>query len=155
MTQYVTQSVIGQKVTFTSKNPVDATTYVGTVTAMLTYQLAPQFGDPTSYNAEVQRADPTVGATNTLTYFLITLDNGQDTQTTRLFADAWVSPGSFSVVQSAAIYTINVYDLIGSGIAGVITALQASGYNAVQVTDPAALALTQQQGTTTVAQTDT
>lgn len=153
MTQYVTQATIGQQVTFTSKNPTDATKYVGVVEGLITASLAPQYGDITSYNAAVQRADPTVGSLSSLSYFLITLSNGQATPTTRVFASDWISPGSFSVIQAATIYNFNIYDLPGNGVSSILSVLLAAGYNAVQVTDPAALALTSEQGTTTTVST--
>lgn len=153
MTQYATQLLIGQQVTFTSKSSVDQTRYVGVLEALITYSLAPQFGDIVSYNADVQRADPSVGAPSTLTYFIVKLANGQPAPTTRVFSDAWVAPGSWDVIQAAEIFNFNIYDLTGGGAANILAVLKAAGYNAVQVTDPAALALTSALGTTSVAQT--
>lgn len=153
MTVYATQALIGQQVTFTSKNPTDPTQYLGVLEAVINYALTPQFGDVTSYNAAVQKVDSTVGAVNTLTYFVIALSNGQATPTLRVFSDSWVANGSWSVVQAATIYNFNIYDLPSAGAAAILTLLQANGYNAVQVTDPAALALTSLQGTTTITST--
>lgn len=163
MTQYATQNLIGQNVTFTSKNVMDSTVYSGVIQGLINSNVAVGYGDIFSYNAAVQRSDSTVGAVNTLTYFLITLSNGQNTPTTRAFADAWISPGSFSVIDSANIYNFNIYDIpalvTGSGastqtaaqrVAAIRAVLQAAGFNAVQVTDPAALALTSALGSTTV-----
>ena len=131
----VTESVVGKTVTFTSKNPVDPTVYKGIVSGIITYNLAGNFlSDLVSYNAAVQRADSTVGNTPVLHYFVITLTNNQPTPTNRVFADEWISSGSFSVIQNATVYNLNVYDLPNTGQTAIVTLLRAAGYNVVPVT---------------------
>ena len=147
-TLLVTESIINETVTFTSKNPTDPTVYKGVISGIITYGLSGNFGfDSVSYNAAVQRADPSVGAVNTLNYFIITLTNDQSQPTNRLFADEWIAPGSFSVIQNAAVFNFNIYDLPSTGSDQILNVLRAAGYNAVLVTPPSAAAL--QQGSTT------
>jgi hypothetical protein len=141
--------MLGQTVTFTSRNPTDPTVYKGIIAAPeITYALSGSFGfDSVSYNAAVQRAVPAVGDITTLSYFVITLTNGQTPPATRLFANDWIAPGSFSVIQQATVYNVNIYDLPAKGQAAILALLQAAGYNAVPVTTPSAAALS--QGSTT------
>ena len=153
MTVFVTSNLINQKVSFISKNATDSSSYVGTIMGMVSYAIAGTYGDVVSYNAAVQKADNTVGNANTLNYFLIALDNGQTQPTIIVFADEWIANGSFDVIQQAAIYTFNIYDIPAKGLAQIQAVLQSSGYNAVQITDPNVLALAQAQGTTTVVNT--
>lgn len=144
----VTQSIIGETITFTSKNPTDATIYKGIVTGIITFSLSGTFGfDSVSYNAACQRADPTVPAVSALNYFVISLTNEQGGQINRLFADEWIVAASFSVIQNATVYNINIYDLHSKGLSAILTLLQANGFNAVPVTNPSATALS--QGSTT------
>ena len=152
-TQYVTSSILGNQVSFTSKNSTDATSYVGEIVGMISADIAGSYGDITSYNAAVQKADNTVGAINTLHYFLLKLSNGQTTPSIIVFANEWVADGSFSVVQNAQIYTINVYDMPSNGVSSILSVLRAAGYNAVQVTDPAILNLVTQNNTVTTTTT--
>jgi len=145
----VTEAIIGQTVTFTSKNPVDPTIYKGIVTGIITYALSGSFGfDQVSYSAAVQRADPTVGAITTLNYFIVTLTNNQPAPANRLFANEWISTASFSVITSATIFNLNVYDIPAHGLPAILAILQNAGYNAVQVTAPSAAALLQGQTST-------
>lgn len=153
MTLLVTQSNINQQVTFTSKNATDATTYVGTIVGAISYVVAASFGDIVSYTAAVQKIDNTVGAANTLNYFLISLSNGQSTPTILPFANEWIANGSFSVIQNTTIYNFNIYDLKNQGVSALMTLLQANGFGAFQITDPAILELTSAQGSTTVIST--
>lgn len=153
MTQYVLQSMIGQQVTFTSKNPTDATTYVGVIVGLITPTLAYTYGDITSYNAAVQKVDNTVGTISTLTFFLIQLSNNQSTPTIQVFSDAWISSGSFSVIQNAAMYSFTVFDMPNKGMFEIISVLQNAGYAAIQITDPTILALIEADNTVTVTQT--
>jgi len=133
-TPLVNATLIGQTVTFTSKNPTDPTTYVGIIAGIITYPLAVVFGfDIVSYNAAVQRVDTSVGDPTTLNYFVITLNNKTDqTQpANRLFASEWIATASFSEIQQAAVYNLSVYDIPAKGQTEIITILRASGYNAV------------------------
>lgn len=148
-TLLVNQAVIGETVTFTSKNPVDPTVYKGIITGIITPALATTFGfDSVSYNAGVQRADPTVGSISVLNYFVITLTNNQPAPANRLFANEWIAAGSFSVIQSATVYNINVYDIPATGLNSIITVLRSAGFNAVPVTAPSGAALSQGSTTT-------
>lgn len=92
--------------------------------------------DSTSYNAAVRRVDPTVGDITTLNYFVITLSNNQPAPVQRLFADEWIAPGGFSIIQNAVVYNINVYDMPAKGLAAIVSVLRAAGYNAVPVVAP-------------------
>lgn len=149
MTLQVDSDTINQQVTFTSKNTTDPTSYTGQVMGAISYALAGNYGDVVSYTAAVQRADSSVGDANTLNYFLIALSNGQAQPTIVVFADEWISPGSFSVVQQKAVIPINVFDMPSAGADAIITLLRANGYNAVLIADPAkSLAIA--QGTTTL-----
>jgi hypothetical protein len=128
----VTETAIGQTVTFRSKNPTDPTSYRGIVSGIITYALSGSFGfDSVSYNAAVQRADPTVGDITILNYFVITLENNQVGTANRLFADEWISPGTFSIIQNATVYKLDVYDLPQNGLNTLLGVLSAAGYNAV------------------------
>lgn len=146
----VTEAIMGETVTFTSKNPTDPTIYKGIISAIIAYSISGQFGfDSLSYNAAVQRADPTVGTIDTLNYFIITLTNDQPQPEVRLFANEWIAPGSFSVIQNATVYNFNIYDIPSRGQAAILSVLQAAGYNAVPVANPSAAALSQGSTTTT------
>jgi len=134
-TNLVTGDMIGETVTFSSKNPTDPTTYLGMVVAVIDPALAPNFGaDLTAYNAAVQRADPAVGAIAYLHYFVIRLQNNQSPPQNRVFANEWIALASFSVIQQATVYTFNVYDLPNNGEAAILALLRTNGYNAVLVT---------------------
>lgn len=152
-TIYVTSAMIGEQIKFSSKNTTDATAYVGELVGLISADIAGSYGDITSYNAAVQKADPTVGALTALNYFLVKLNNGQTTPSIVVFANEWISPGSFAVVQNAQIYTVNVYDMPSTGVANILSVLQAAGYTAVQVTDPAILTLVAADNTTTTTAT--
>ena len=131
-TPLVTADTIAKTVTFTSKNLTDPTTYTGIVEGIVTYSLAGSFGfDMVAYNAAVQRADPTVGDPSTLNYFIITLANDQPAPQQQLFASEWIAPGSFSVIESATVYALQVYDLPANGLTALLGVLRAAGYNAV------------------------
>lgn len=134
-TLLVTGDTVGKKVTFTSKNPTDPTTYIGVVSAIITPALAPTFGgDLISYTAAVARVDSSVGDSTTLNYFIVTLANNQSTPINRVFANEWIATGSFAVIDETTIYKLNVYDVPASGLPALITLLEAHGYQAVQVT---------------------
>ena len=140
----VNESLIGETVTFTSKNPTDATVYKGVISGIISYRLSNRFGfDTLSYNTAVQRADISVGAIDTLNYFIITLSNDSPQPTDRLFADEWIAPSSFSVIQGATLYNVNIWDVPATGAGQIISVLRAAGYNATLVTSPSAIALSQ------------
>ena len=146
MSILVTDAILGQTVTFSSKNPVDPTVYKGIISGIIAYSVAGTYGfDLLSYNAAVQRADPSVGDITILNYFIITLTNDQPQPAVRVFADEWISKGSFSVIQNATIYNINVYDLPSKGVNEIVSVLRAAGYNAVPVTTPSASSISQGQ----------
>lgn len=133
-TLLVTGATVGNTVTFTSKNPTDPTIYKGVVSGIVTYALSGTFGfDAVSYNAAVQRVDPTVGTVDTLNYFIITLTNNQPQPSNRLFCNEWIAPGSFSIIQNATVYTVNIYDIPATGINQIQSVLRAAGYNSVLV----------------------
>lgn len=130
----VTGSIVEKTVTFSSKNPVDPTTYKGVITAIISYAITGSFGfDILSYNSAVQRVDPAVGNIPTLHYFLITLNNDQPNPTTRVFCNEWISPGSFSVIQDTTVFSVDIYDIPNNGGDAIIALLRANGYNAVLV----------------------
>ncbi len=146
-TQFVVQATVNQTVTFTSKNPTDSITYQGVIQGIVTVPIAEMYGaDLLSYTAAVQRIDSTVGAFDSLNYFLITLANGQTTPSTIAFANEWIS--SFSVVENTTVYNLNVFDIPANGVAAIITLLKSNNYDAVQVTNPSAGAIA--QGSTVV-----
>jgi hypothetical protein len=127
-TQYVSSSNLTQEVTFQSKNVTDQVEYVGIVSGILTYQQALSYQDIDSYNAAVQQADPTVGAANTLTYFLISIANGSGLTTTYVFSNAWIISGSFNVINEKVIVNIAVYDAPDNDHNAILTLLQANGF---------------------------
>lgn len=131
----VTGSMVGQTITFASKNPVDPTVYVGIVTGIIAYALVGGYGaDTLSYTTAVQKIDSTVGPPNVLNYFLVTLQTNQSTTTTIAFANEWIQASSFDVIQTTAVYTINVYDIPNRGLSSILAVLSAVGFNAAQVT---------------------
>lgn len=133
----VTETHIGRTVTFTSKNPTDPTTYTGVVTGVIAYAMAPVFGfDMVSYNAAVQRVDPTAGDIDALNYFVISLANNQPQPALRLFTSEWIAPASFSVIDQATIYRLDVYDIPAKGLPEIVTVLRAAGFNATLATIP-------------------
>lgn len=133
MSTNIDLSMLNKTVTFQSKNTNDPTLWKGVLTGVVDYTAAINYWDVVSYNAAVQKADPSVGDPTTQTYFLLSLTQNNIT-TTYAFSPAWVSDGTFDVLQPATIYTIDVYDLPVGGEQQIITLLKANGYNAVQHT---------------------
>lgn len=133
----VTDSIKGETVTFSSKNPTDPTIYKGVISGIVTYGISGLFGfDILSYNAAVQRADNSVGTVDALNYFIITLTNDQPAPSVRIFANEWIANSTFSIIQNATVYNINVYDVPLKGLANILTVLRAAGFNAIPTTNP-------------------
>ena len=131
MTVYVTADLNEKKVTFQSKNTTDLTKWTGVIYGVITYQMAQQMMDVVSYNAAVQKADPTVGDVSTLHFFVLHVSS-QDSQTaTYVFANEWISSGTFSVIQDANILHIDVYDPTTNDPATILALLKSNGYTAV------------------------
>ena len=124
MTQYVTDSIRGDKVVFTSVNNKDSVSYSGTIRGIVEYDIAQQYRDIAQYNTDAQKNNSAIPAYQTLTYFLIRLDDG----TLVVFANEWIQNGSFSIIQDTTIYTIDVYDIPNNGQDSIITILSNAGY---------------------------
>lgn len=126
----LTSANVGSKIAFQSKNTKDAVVYEGICAAICDYNLAATFGDLTAYNATVQQSDPTVGAVNTLNWFIISLINGSGQTQSYAFAQEWISPGTFSIIQDKIIVHIDVYDSPTGNHQLILNLLLANNYTA-------------------------
>ena len=138
MTDTITSALVDKEITFLSKNTSDLVKWTGVLAAIVNYNIATQFGDVVSYNAAVQKADPTVGDVSTLNFFIVTLASGTGTTSSQIFAEEWITAGSFAVINAANIININVYDTTTSDPTNLLALLKSNGYTAsvVSITMP-------------------
>lgn len=124
----LTADMIGQTVTFRSKNANDQILYEGTIDQLLSYKAA-SAQDIVSYNAAVRQADPTVSVDLTsLHYFAIRLANTSGAQSVIYFAAEWIVSGSFVMEDLATVVTIEVYDTPSANHNLIVDLLTSGGY---------------------------
>lgn len=128
----------GRTITFRSKSAtgtipgvVDNVIWRGRMEGLVSYQVAKNYMDLISYQNQILKVDPSIPAVEDLDYFLITLDNGSAVVQTIVFANEWIEPGSFAVIQDMKKYVIDVYDAPDGDVREVIALLKTAGYKAV------------------------
>jgi len=128
----------GRTITFRSKSAtgtitgvVDNVIWRGRMEGMVSYHVAKGYLDLISYQNQILKVDPNIPTVEDLDFFLITLDNGSAVVQTIAFANEWIEPGSFAVIQDMKKYVIDVYDAPDGDVREVIALLKAAGYKAV------------------------
>lgn len=121
---------LAQNISFRTKNANDNVLWKGNVKGFVDYTIARTMGDLTSYHTNILKADPTVGAVETLSYFVVELtDVEPDQQPVRVFAREWLEDGSFEILDEAAVRTLKIYDISTEDLDEVIELLQTKGYH--------------------------
>lgn len=133
MVDYVTEAMIGTKVTFTSLNPNDAVVWNGTVLGLVTYAVAKSYGDMVSYRGAVLQADPTIDVVEDLHYFIIQLDEVEG-QPQMVFASEFITPGSLAALNLRETVNIAVSDFAANNHNDILDILRAAGYTSCRIT---------------------
>ena len=131
MTDTVDSTLNGKKISFQSKYSKDTTLWKGTVVGTATYAYAKLNADVLSYYSYVKKEDSTIGDVDTLSYFIIILDNDSSVQQTHVFANEWISSGTLQVIEEDITVTIEVYDTETANHNNIISVLKSAGYKAV------------------------
>lgn len=120
---------VGKKITFRTKNTTDQTLWEGRLEGLVTAVIAQNFSDIVSYNAAVRLTDTTVSSdVTTLTFFLITLDGNGGPVQRYAFAEEWVLPGTFAIIDQQTLVNVVVYDSPTGDHTLILAALRAAGY---------------------------
>lgn len=126
----LTSSMIGQTITFLSKNATDLIVYEGTLEGLVSPVIAQQYSDIVSYNAAVRLYDASVSTdVSTLTFFVLSLTNNTGPVQRYAFAAEWITAGSFSVINPQEQITVIVYNSADADPTNILTVLRAAGYN--------------------------
>ncbi len=129
-TLIINSSLIGQTISYLSKNTNDQVAWEGKLEGLVTAAIAQNFSDVVSYNSAVRLSDPTVSTDLTvLNFFIITLANNTGPVQRYAFAEEWILAGSLSVVSQQVAVSVIVYDSPLSNHSQILTVLRAAGYS--------------------------
>lgn len=121
--------VMGQIITFRSKNANDNVRWKGKVDGFVSYKVAKGYGDILSYHTAIKKTDPTIGDIESLHYFILELaDNTDGGAPVRVYAWEWVETGSMVIIDEASVVVLKIYDILGTDLTDVVEALNAKGY---------------------------
>ena len=120
---------VGQKISFRTKNTTDQILWEGKLEGLVTAVIAQNFSDIVSYNAAVRLTDATVSSdVSTLTFFLITLDSNGGPVQRYAFAEEWILPGTFAIIDQQTLINVVVYDSPTGDHTQILAALRSAGY---------------------------
>lgn len=114
--------VIGNTISFIPKY-TGAVLTIGKVAGILSYDVAKTLGDIVAVHAAVKQADPTVGDVADQEFFALVIDGK-----TSVFADAWITSGSLSVVNEAVYTDLRVYGVDSNTLSTLKAYMQTGGY---------------------------
>lgn len=125
----------GETCTFRTIHPNDTNTYTGVIEDPFTSEkIVKPFRDVVPYNNAVRQADPSITAdTSQLHYFLISVTNSSGDTAVIGFAEEWIAPGSFSLVDKLVKRTFTIYSPSTTSSNDIINVVRSAGYTIVEV----------------------
>lgn len=132
----VTRDMKGQSCTFRSLAANDSNTYVGVIDSTgLSYDMAKGYCDAIPINAAVRLVDPTVTTDlDNLSFFSIKMSNASGTTVIKAFAEEWLQPGSFTLLNQRVKRTFVIYADATTTASDIIAVNRSAGFDITEVT---------------------
>jgi len=118
---------VGDTIRFKTYDPHDNVYWVGKVISLCTYDIARQYNGSNvdNYYQEVKRVMPELKDKTNLNYFLLQVNQGENTDTI-VFAKEWVEPSTLEHVDTTSYYDLRIYGIDSSKLQDIIKLIGAT-----------------------------